>query len=129
MEAKELIKKMMEYYNIHTISELSDHIGIGQPAISKWKSNNSINMIKKKCRELGIYNDIFEGEINNFQHSRNDIAQNFGDNNQSSHSNSESNIDVVSLKLFDTLYSFAKQNGKLNELTKELSSLLPKYMS
>lgn len=53
------IDKMMEYYKVHTISELAELIKIGQPAISKWKNNNSINPIKKKCRELGIYKEIF----------------------------------------------------------------------
>ena len=63
MNAKELIENIMEYYQVHTLSDLSKKMGIGQPAISKWKSNNSINTIKKKCRELGIYNEIF-GDIN-----------------------------------------------------------------
>lgn len=62
--AEKLIIKLMEYYSINTISELSKILGIGQPAISKWKINNSINPIKKICRELGIYNDIF-GDIQN----------------------------------------------------------------
>ncbi|MGE0738250.1 hypothetical protein [Sulfurimonas sp.] len=62
MNSEELINKMMEYYDVHTISELSKILDIGQPAISKWKINNSINTIKKKCRELGIYNQIF-GDI------------------------------------------------------------------
>ena len=55
-----IINKLMEYYNVHTISELAEIIKIGQPAISKWKNNNSINPIKKKCKELGIYNEIFD---------------------------------------------------------------------
>lgn len=59
-EASKIINKLMEYYNLHTISELAQAIKIGQPAISKWKNNNSINAIKKKCRELGIYDKIFD---------------------------------------------------------------------
>lgn len=59
MSAEELIGKLMEYYEVHTISELSKILDIGQPAISKWKINNSVNAIKKKCRELGIYDEIF----------------------------------------------------------------------
>ncbi len=55
-----IINKLMEYYNVQTISELAEIIKIGQPAISKWKNNNSINPIKKKCKELGIYNEIFD---------------------------------------------------------------------
>ena len=54
----------MSYYNVFSMHELSSKIGISQPAISKWKNNNSIMAIKKKCRELGIYDEIFV--INNF---------------------------------------------------------------
>jgi hypothetical protein len=53
----------MEYYNVNTISELAEIMKIGQPAISKWRNNNSINPVKKKCRELGIYDKIFSEEI------------------------------------------------------------------
>ena len=53
----------MSYYNVFSMHELSSKIGISQPAISKWKNSNSILAIKKKCRELGIYNEIF-GDLN-----------------------------------------------------------------
>ena len=58
-----LIQKMMNFYTVFTMKELSEKIGISQQAISKWKNNNSIVAIKKKCRELGIYNEIF-GDLN-----------------------------------------------------------------
>ena len=54
---------MMNFYTVFTMKELSEKIGISQQAISKWKNNNSIVAIKKKCRELGIYNEIF-GDLN-----------------------------------------------------------------
>ena len=63
MNAEQLIDKLMAYYNVFSMHELSSKIGISQPAISKWKNNNSIVAIKKKCRELGIYNEIF-GDLN-----------------------------------------------------------------
>lgn len=63
MTASNLIDKIMDYYKVSTFTELSNLINIGQPAITKWKKNNSINAIKKKCRELGIYNEIF-GDLN-----------------------------------------------------------------
>lgn len=68
-----IIDKLMEYYNVHTISELAEIIKIGQPAISKWKNNNSVNPIKKKCKELGIYNEIFDSldsknDLSHFTH-------------------------------------------------------------
>lgn len=59
MKTDFIIQKMMEYYNALTMKELAQKIGISQQAISKWKINNSITAIKKKCRELNIYNEIF----------------------------------------------------------------------
>ena len=59
MNAQELIERLMSYYNVFSMQELADKIGISQPAISKWKKTNSVLAIKKKCRELGIYNEIF----------------------------------------------------------------------
>jgi len=59
MSTDYIIKKMMDFYNVLTIKELAETIGISQQAISKWKNNNSIMAIKKRCRELGIYNEIF----------------------------------------------------------------------
>ncbi|MFY4760369.1 helix-turn-helix domain-containing protein [Aliarcobacter butzleri] len=63
MDSTILIQKMMNFYTVFTMKELSEKIGISQQAISKWKNNNSIVAIKKKCRELGIYNEIF-GDLN-----------------------------------------------------------------
>jgi len=34
-------------------------MGVSQPAVSTWKSRNYANAIKKRCRELGIYDEIF----------------------------------------------------------------------
>ncbi|MDQ1339045.1 MAG: hypothetical protein QG567_194 [Campylobacterota bacterium] len=62
-DAEKLIDLLLTYYNVTSVSQLADVIDIGQPALSKWKKNNSVGAIKKKCRELGIYNEIF-GDIN-----------------------------------------------------------------
>ncbi|APW64419.1 hypothetical protein LPB137_00520 [Poseidonibacter parvus] len=62
MNASRLIDRLMSYYNVHTISELSNILNIGQPAISKWKKNNSIKTIKNKLLELGIYDEIIKKE-------------------------------------------------------------------
>ena len=59
MTASYLIDKIMNFYGVSTLTELSKKLDIGQPAITKWKKNNSIMAIKKRCRELGIYNEIF----------------------------------------------------------------------
>lgn len=73
MDATYYINKLMEYYQVYTISDLAEKIKIGQPSISKWKINNSLNAIKKKCRELGIYNEIFN-DIKNINQSNANIS-------------------------------------------------------
>ena len=40
-------------------STLSKLLGNSLKTISNWKKRNSVSAIKKKCRELGIYEDIF----------------------------------------------------------------------
>ena len=74
--AEFLIQKLMNYYNVFTISELANIIGVSQPSISGWKKHNYVKAIVNKSRELGIYNEIFEdsnSNINNFQGSKNKI--------------------------------------------------------
>ena len=58
-EVEMILDRLFDYYEVSTVYQLSDKISIGQPAISKWKKNNSVSAIKRKCRELGIYHDIF----------------------------------------------------------------------
>jgi len=134
MTADIFINKMMEYFNVFTLNELADKIGISQQAISGWKKKNAILAIKKRCRELGIYNEIFgdfNTNINNFQNSTNVVAQDFSNNSNAQHTQNignKVNIDENILKLVDTLYSFAKTNNKIDELKTDLSSLLHKYM-
>ena len=66
MNAEELINKLMVYYNIETITELSSKLNVSQPTISKWKKNNSYNTILKKCKKLNIleYIDI---DVNKYE--------------------------------------------------------------
>lgn len=54
------IERLLNHYNISTISELAQILNTKQTSISSWRARNSINAIKKKCRELGIYKEIFE---------------------------------------------------------------------
>lgn len=132
--AEKLIERLMSFFNVFSLHELADKLGISQPAISKWKKANSIMAIKKKCRELGIYNQIFEdlnSNINNYQNSTNVVGQDFSNNSNAHHTqnfDNKTHIDENILKLIDTLYSFAKTNNKIDELKTDLSSLLPKYM-
>lgn len=126
MNAEQLIDKLMSYYNVFSMHELSSKIGISQPAISKWKNNNSILAIKKKCRELGIYNEIFEDlntNINNFQNSKfnSSIAVNNGDNaNINSQSEDLMECDDFTKLLFRQLCKVYKDKNKLHSKLFEL---------
>ena len=68
-EIEEIFEKLYNYYRAGNISELSQKINSSPSTVSNWKQRNSVNAIKKKCRELGIYREIFEAEdINNNIH-------------------------------------------------------------
>lgn len=72
-DANDLVDRLMEFYGVDTISELAEYINVGHQAISKWRKNNSIEAIKKKSRELGLYNYLFDFfEIDLFQGSEYD---------------------------------------------------------
>ena len=126
-----LIDLLLNHYDAYTISELAPKINTTQQTISSWKSRDAVNAIKKKCKELGIYNEIFgDVQTNNFQNSTNVVGQDFSTKNKSSHTQNINsiNIDPNILKLVDTLYSFAKTQNKVDELKTDLSTLIPKYM-
>ena len=63
MEINEIIDKLFDYFNVSSIQDLSQKMNVSQPTISKWKNWNAISAVKKRCRELGIYNEIF-GNLN-----------------------------------------------------------------
>src|SRR5574344_1431433 len=69
------IEKLLNYFNVTTISDLAEVMEIKQSSISSWKIRNSISAIRKKCRELGIYKEIF-GELNDFSNSSYNIDNN-----------------------------------------------------
>ena len=58
-EASIIINKMIKLYRAKGISDLAKKINMAQPTLSKWRINNSTELLKKKCKELGIYDDIF----------------------------------------------------------------------
>lgn len=109
----------MAYYNVFSMHELSSKIGISQPAISKWKNNNSIVAIKKKCRELDIYNEIFgdlSKETNNFQNtnfSGNSSGVDNSNNKNINSSNDDLDCDDFTKSLFKQLCNVYKDKKTL----------------
>jgi len=59
---EKIIEKLLTYYNVSTIKELAKKINIPESTISSWGQRNSINAIKKNCKRLGIYQEIFNIE-------------------------------------------------------------------
>ena len=134
MNAEDLIYKLYSFFNVNNNLDLASKMRTTPQTISNWKSRNSVNAINKKCRELGIYNEIFgdlNSNINNFQNSKNNVAQIFGGANQNNYNTDiKSNlaIDQNILKLVEIMYSYASKHNKIDELKTDLSALLPKYM-
>ena len=67
MEINDMIDRLFDYFEVTSIQDLAEKMNVSQPTISKWKTRNAISAIKKRCRELGIYNEIFV--INDFTSS------------------------------------------------------------
>ncbi|MDX4067885.1 hypothetical protein Q6A87_08490 [Aliarcobacter skirrowii] len=129
-DADILIKKLMVFYNVFTISELSNIIGVSQPSISGWKKHNYVKAIANKCKELGIYNEIFGDSINTFSQTGANSTQiktqtNTGENILNSSSlNKDTNIDNELLPLFEALSSVAIALDKKAQLKIELTKLI-----
>lgn len=54
-----IFDKLFNYYNVNSIKDLANIINTQPSTVSNWKQRSSVTAIKKKCRELGIYEDIF----------------------------------------------------------------------
>lgn len=59
-EAEFFIEKLLKLYKVSNVAELSNKINTTQQTISNWNQRKSISALKKVCRELGIYNEIFK---------------------------------------------------------------------
>lgn len=119
-EAIFLIEKLLNYYNLTSLQELAEKLNIKQSSLSSWKSRNSINAIRNKCRELGIYNEIF-GDLNSNINNQT-IRDNHGNLSQTgnvynSRDNDDlNNIDEAALSTFKRAFSKCMdENGDIIE--------------
>lgn len=116
-----ILEKLFEHFKVGNAAELSEKINTSQKTISNWKVRNSISAVKKKCRELGIYNDIF-GDLNSNIQSINTISggQNAqkvnGNQVYNSDKNKLQNIDNVTVELFIEVYEKAKETNDIKGL-------------
>lgn len=120
MEINEIIDKLFDYFNVSSIQDLSQKMNVSQPTISKWKNRNAISAVKKRCRELGIYNEIF-GDLNsngiNVNTNSGQAAGTVqGNMEQSNNSNKlNNNIDEATMGLIAEAYKKALDNNSINE--------------
>jgi hypothetical protein len=61
-----IFNRLFDYYNVAEIKDLAQKMDLTPAALSNWKKRNALPAIRKKCRELGIYQDIF-GDLNQSQ--------------------------------------------------------------
>ncbi len=120
LNADNLIDLLFIHFNVTTMADLAMHISVSQQTISKWKQRNSVNAIKKKCIELGIYNEIF-GNLNSNINNQT-IGDNHGNLSQtgnvytSKDNNDLNNIDEAALSTFKRAYSkCVDENGNIIE--------------
>ena len=59
MDTNIAFERLFNYYKVSTIRDLAEKLNMSESTVSKWRQRDSLNAIKKKCRELGIYNEIF----------------------------------------------------------------------
>lgn len=153
MNTKYLIQKMMSHYDVFTMKELAERIGISQQAISKWNNNDSIIAIKKRCKKLGIYDKIFKdfqeniNSVDDFVNDRDnflkkevdlfknlDFEYDFSEKIIILEANCKKyNIKTTTIEnekilyLFETLFKDSEMNNKLQELEEDIKNLILKY--
>ena len=127
---EDILESLFLFYKVASVAELSKQINTSQKTISNWKIRNSISALKKRCRELGIYNDIFGDSFNTFTQTGANSTQIKNQTNSggsilnSSSLNKDTNIDSELLPLFEALSSVAIALDKKAQLKIELKKLI-----
>ena len=106
-----IFDKLYEYFGVNLDIELAHKMGISQPAMSKWRTRGAISAVKKKCRELGIYSEIFG-----------DNAQNVSNHSKSSKDRKEFDKTLEFIKLHDNILS---QASKKLDRDEEFLKIIP----
>ncbi|MDN5045402.1 hypothetical protein O8C96_06745 [Aliarcobacter butzleri] len=113
-----IFDRLFNFFNVSTITELAKKLEMSQPAVTNWQRRHSINAIKKRCRELGIYNEIFGEQLlttplTNFSKSL----------------EKKSYIDEDSLFFLEGLFLRAKTQNRLKELKEDIQRLSLNYLN
>lgn len=58
-----VIERLMEHFNVYKLNQLAQKMNIKYDSLSSWKNAATLNPLKNICRELNIYNEIFNNPI------------------------------------------------------------------
>ena len=95
MDINTVFDRLFDYYCINSLQELALKLGVSQPAISQWKTRNAISAVKKRCRELGIYNEIFGDLTHNNRISVNNNTGQLAGTIQGNQTQNLKKIDII----------------------------------
>jgi transcriptional regulator with XRE-family HTH domain len=137
MDINDIFERLFNYFQTSTIRELSEKINMSESTVSKWRQRESINAIKKRCRELGIYNDIFGDSFNTFTQTGANSQQIKNQNNTGNGAgafhyandpktqiDNNLNIDDDLIPLFQAISIVAKALNKKDKLKEKLENLI-----
>ncbi len=133
-EIDEIFDKLFNFFGVSTITDLSKKLEMSQPAVTNWQRRNSISAIKKKCRELGIYSEIF-GDLNSSVNNQT-IRDNHGNlsqignvHTQNEKNDNNLNIDEAVFAMFKRAYGkcLDENNEIIEDKIDELIAHLMKF--
>lgn len=58
-----VIERLMEHFNVYKLNQLAQKMNIKYDSLSSWKNAATLYPLKNICRELNIYNEIFNNPI------------------------------------------------------------------
>ena len=120
------LEKVFNFYNVSTIKELSVKIDTKESTISNWKQRKSLSALKKRCRELGIYNEIFgNASLQKIESNYGQNAQDVGRDQNFNSKSSKYNIDDELLKLIQVAIATVDNN---QDKIDQLKSIIKKWM-
>ena len=129
-DSEAIIFKLLSYFQLDNNQELALKLGTTPQTISNWKTRNSISPLKKKCRELGIYNEIF-GDLTHS--NRISVNNNTGQLASTVHGNQEQRINhkedeyIIPETILDDiniLFKLAIENEKEDDLIELIDKII-----
>ena len=121
-DSEAIIFKLLSYFQLDNNQELALKLGTTPQTISNWKTRNSISPLKKKCRELGIYNEIFGDLTHNKRISVNNNTGQLASTvqgNQTQNLNQKEDEYIIPETILDDiniLFKLATENEKEDDL-------------